>query len=204
MSHFAKNLRFLRQQQDVPLSELALQLNLWENTLTNLERGREEPGIETLLKLSDRFGLPVDHLLRRDLDLDQQRARKRKIKLILLDVDGTLTDGGMYYNERGEQSKRFNVKDGLIIHRLITRQNLRFGLISGGSTEPILRARADALGIDRVYTGRRPKVAVIQEWLAELNLKWEQIAYVGDDLNDLPPLRKAGLSACPADAADAV
>ncbi len=200
MSFFAKNLRFIRQQKQLSEADFALMLDIWEDTLKKYEREKAEPNLDTLLNISQALNLPVDHLLGRDLALQQQKVASRRIKLILLDVDGTLTDGRMYYSESGDQFKSFHVKDGMIIYRLISRQGVQFGLISSGSTEAILRKRAKTLGIQHVYTGTRPKMQVVKEWMQEFKLKFEQIAFVGDDLNDLPLLKKVGVSACPADA----
>ncbi len=204
MSLFAKNLRFIRQQKQLSEADFAIMLNVWEDTLKRFEREKAEPDLDTLIGISESLNLPVDHLLKRDLDLQQQRVASRRIKLILLDVDGTLTDGRMYYSESGDQFKAFNTKDGMMIHRLISRQGMPFGLISSGATESLMRKRAETLGIQHVYAGRRPKVQVVAEWLEALRLKHEQVAFVGDDFNDLPLLRKVGVSACPADAIPAV
>jgi len=200
LSHFAKNLRFLRQQRQLSESDFALTLDIWEDTLKRYEREKAEPDLDTLLRIADALALPLDHLLRRDLALEQQRLAKRRVKLILFDVDGTLTDGKMYYSEAGDQFKCFNVKDGMIIHRLIKRQGVQFGLISSGATEQLVKLRAEKLGIQHLYVGTRPKLQVVDKWCEQLKIDVEQIAFVGDDLNDLPLLRRVGVSACPADA----
>ena len=200
MSFFAKNFRFLRQQQGLTQAEFALLFDLWENTIDRYEKGKAEPDLEALVRISDAINLPIDHLLKRDLQLQQARIKARKIKLILLDVDGTMTDGGMYYSESGDQMKRFHTKDGLIIHRLISRQKVQFGFISSGSTEYLMKKRAETLGVQRLYAGTQPKVKVIDQWLSEMGIRYENLTYVGDDLNDLPVIQKAGVSACPADA----
>lgn len=136
--------------------------------------------------------------------LPLQLPQRDQIKLILLDVDGTLTDGGVYYAESGEEMKKFNVKDGLAIHRMISRYNMTFGLISSGTTPHILARRAEKLGIQRTYSGPEPKIHIVSQWLEELGLDFSAVVYAGDDLNDLAVIRKAGFSACPADAADQV
>lgn len=204
ISVFARNLRFLRKRRQQSQAEFALALGLWEETLIRFEQGRAEPDLATLVAIADALQAPVDYLLRNDLERRFQQLDGRSIRLILLDVDGTLTDGGMYYSESGDQFKRFQAKDGLAIHRLITRHGVQFGLISAGYTEQLLRRRAAALGIERVYCGTRPKIEVAEEWLAGMGLTLQQTAFIGDDLNDLPLLRRAGFSACPADAAPQV
>lgn len=200
VSFFAKNLRFIRQQKQLSEADFALMLGIWEDTLKRFERAKAEPDLDTLISIAEALDQPLDHLLKRDLDLQRQRLLNRRIKLILLDVDGTLTDGRMYYTESGDQMKSFNVKDGMMIYRLISRQGMQFGLVSSGYLENLMQQRAETLGIQRVYAGRRPKVQVVNEWLEEMNLRMEQVAFVGDDLNDLPLLKRVGVSACPADA----
>ena len=156
--------------------------------------------MDTLVTIADALDMPIDHLLKRDLQLMHQRIAKRRIRLILMDVDGTLTDGRMYYTESGEQMKAFHTKDGMIISRLIKRKGLQFGLVSSGMTESLLQHRAQTLGIQHVYTGGRPKIEVINEWSIQLGIKLEQMAFIGDDVNDLALMQHVGISACPADA----
>ncbi|MEM7659178.1 MAG: helix-turn-helix domain-containing protein [Bacteroidota bacterium] len=204
MSFFAKNIRFLREQRELTQAEFALLVDLWEDTIDRYEKSKLEPDLETLVRISDSLNVPLDHLLKRNLELQDARIQARNIRLILLDVDGTLTDGGMYYSESGDQMKRFYTKDGLIIHRLISRKNLQFGFISSGSTEYLMKKRAETLGVQHLYAGTQPKVKIVDQWLAKLNLRYEHLAYVGDDLNDLPLIKQAGIAACPADAVPAV
>jgi 3-deoxy-D-manno-octulosonate 8-phosphate phosphatase (KDO 8-P phosphatase) len=200
MGFFAANLQFLRKQRALPEAALASTLGIPTESLSLLEDGISEPSTDLLLRLSDLFEIPVDRLLRRDLAFLSAKANPENLQFILLDVDGCMTDAGMYYSLSGDQIKKFNSRDGLAIYRLIKRKGIQFGLVSSGHTPEILHARADNLGIQRVYTGTRPKIEVIEEWLAEMELGWEHVLYVGDDMNDLPAILKAGFSACPADA----
>ena len=126
-----------------------------------------------------------------------------QIKMIVFDVDGTLTDGGIYVMESGEEMKKFNVKDGMAIARL-QKKGYIFGLISGSKGQGAIRHRAQHLGIEHVYVGNRDKVAVLDEWLATLQLTPAQVLFMGDDLSDIAVMQHCGLSACPADAAGAV
>ena len=201
MSFFGRNLRHIRNQNKLDLAGFARVIDVWEDTLRRYENGKAEPDFDTLVQISEKLNLPIDHLLKRDLGLQQDRISNRKIRLILFDMDGTLTDGGMYYTESGDQFRRFNVKDGLAIHRTITRHGMEIGLISSGSTIGIMKARAKALGIKKVHAGTEPKVETVAKWMAQMGIGFENIAYVGDDLNDLPLIKKVGISACPADAA---
>ena len=148
-SYFARNLEFLRKQQDLSTSEISAKLQLAENQWLNFEQGKVEPDFELLIRISDFFHQSMDRLIRIDQQLRFHQWDKKQIKLILLDVDGTMTDGGMYYSESGDQAKRFHSQDGLAIHRLITRYGMEFGFISSGSTTAIVRKRAKKTGSNK-------------------------------------------------------
>ncbi len=124
----------------------------------------------------------------------------RDIKLLLLDVDGTLTDGGLWISPQGEMVKKFYVKDSLAIRRLIHRRQMEVGLISSGTTPHILAEIAKEWGIQLTHAGKVPKIQIVERWVQELGIDFGDIAYIGDDLNDLAVMMKVGLSACPADA----
>lgn len=127
------------------------------------------------------------------------KKKAAQIKLLVLDVDGTLTDGGVYIDSNGVQSKKFHIRDGMGI-TLLHEKGLPVGILSHSRSKTILDERARMLGIDRVYSGKEPKIEVLSRWLLELNLSFEQVAYIGDDVNDLEVLEKVGFSACPHDA----
>ena len=122
----------------------------------------------------------------------------QRIKALVLDVDGVLTDGGMYYGPAGEGLKRFNVKDGLGL-RLIVEAGVVVALISGENSE-ILRRRAEKLKLENVFVGVEDKLATLKQFLALKKVALEDVAYVGDDLNDLEALRVVGLPIAVADA----
>ena len=129
--------------------------------------------------------------------------RARRIRLLVLDVDGTLTDGGVYIDAHGVQSKKFNIKDGMGIS-LLQLQGVPVGFISHSRSSAILEERARMLNVTYVYSGKEPKSEVLGRWMAELGLTLEEVAYMGDDVNDIELLQKVGLSACPADAHQSV
>jgi YrbI family 3-deoxy-D-manno-octulosonate 8-phosphate phosphatase len=201
LSQFARNLIFFRQQKGLKIEEMARFLDVWDNNLRRYEQGKEEPDLSTLLQIAEKLETTTDHLLKRDLDGQQHRIRRQKIRLILLDVDGTLTDGGLYYGEKGEQLKKFDVKDGMAIARVLKHHPVRIGFISASSTEALIKNRADALNVPYVYAGKRPKVKIAEGWMGEMAINWKQVAFVGDDLSDIEIMKKAGFSACPSDAA---
>ncbi len=201
MSHFARNLIYFRQQKGLKVEEMARLLGIWDNNLRMYEQGKEEPDFDALVQIAEKLATPIDHLLKRDLDGQLQRIRRQKIRLILFDVDGTLTDGGLYYGEGGEQLKKFQVKDGMAISRVLKHHPVKIGFISASSTTELIRKRAEALKVPYVYAGDRPKIKIAEAWMGEMAISWKQIAFVGDDLSDLEIMGKAGFSACPADAA---
>lgn len=123
------------------------------------------------------------------------REKARKIQLLLLDVDGVMTDAGIYYSAEGVELKRFNAHDGYGI-QLAREQGLRIGIISGRST-PIVATRARLLHIKDVYQGVDDKVGAMRELQRKYKMETSEIAYMGDDLFDLPLLQSVGLSAAP-------
>jgi len=129
------------------------------------------------------------------------KRRLRRLRAFVSDVDGVLTDGGLYYGPRGPALKRFDVKDGMGL-RLLREAGLALALISGESG-PILEARAAKLKIRDVFQGVEDKAAVLRRFLASKGVDPGECAYAGDDVNDLGPMRLAGVAFAPADAAPA-
>ena len=120
------------------------------------------------------------------------QKKAAKIKLILFDVDGVLTDGGIIIDDRGVEAKRFDVRDGQGITSLI-HFGIRIGFITGRYSN-IVRRRAKELGVTMLYQNVKDKVQIYDRIKRKTGLKDEQIAYVGDDILDLPVLRKAGFA----------
>ncbi len=120
------------------------------------------------------------------------RSKARKIKLLLLDVDGVLTDGGIVMDNRGEEIKRFDVRDGHGI-RLLLRAAVRVAFITGRKSQVVSR-RARDLGIRLVYQQVYDKLEAYEKIKRKTRLTDEEIAYVGDDIVDLPVLRRVGLA----------
>lgn len=129
-------------------------------------------------------------------------ARCQSIQLILSDVDGVLTDGGLIFDNQGIEIKRFHVRDGMGI-RLWQRAGYQFGWITA-RTSHIVKVRATELGIDLVRQGFQEKRPVVEELMASLGLDWEHVAYVGDDLTDLSVINAVGLGIAVSDAAPEV
>ena len=130
---------------------------------------------------------------------DPEFARRAgRLEWLLLDVDGVLTDGRLYYGGGGERLKVFHVRDGLAV-RLAQRGGLKVGVLSGRAS-PALARRLTELGLDATITGRSDKGRAFAEFLDRHRSEAARVAYAGDDLLDLPVLERAGLSFAPADA----
>lgn len=124
--------------------------------------------------------------------------KAEKIKLIILDVDGTLTDGKIYIDNNGIEGKAFNVKDGFAIAQAI-KFGIKFAIITGRSSK-LVEKRAQELKIEDIYQGVNNKLEKLDQLCKKYNLNYGEIAYMGDDINDLPVLKRAGLKAVPNDA----
>jgi len=121
----------------------------------------------------------------------------RGVRLFATDVDGVLTDAGMYYSESGDEWKKFHTRDGMGI-KLLQKAGLITAIITQESTKIVMR-RAQKLTIPEVHQGAYDKLAVLNDLIARHGLTMEQVAYIGDDVNDLQALGAVGFSACPAD-----
>lgn len=129
------------------------------------------------------------------MKLDQ---RLQSIRMILSDVDGVLTDGGIFYDNQGIESKKFHVRDGLGI-KLWQRAGHQFGLLTARNSH-IVKVRATELNVAIVRQGFADKLPAAQQIMAENNLSAEDVCYIGDDLPDLPVMRQVGLAVAVADA----
>ncbi|MBN2790573.1 MAG: HAD hydrolase family protein [Candidatus Delongbacteria bacterium] len=123
----------------------------------------------------------------------------KKIKLIIMDVDGVLTNGTVFYSSTGESIKLFCVRDGFFIKHVGPEAGLDFAIITGGFGE-IVRTRAEVLGIDKIYAGHVDKESAYYEIKNSMDLEDEEIAYIGDDWFDWSAMQHAGLKAAPSDA----
>jgi len=126
----------------------------------------------------------------------------KQIRLLLLDVDGVLTDGSITYNDNGAESKVFNVKDGLGL-RWLMDAGIKV-CIATGRTSKALRHRCRDLGIDHIYEGVREKDTLLDSIIEQTGVSDKEIAFIGDDLVDLPLMKKIGLAIAVADAHEAV
>ncbi|HSC76314.1 MAG TPA: HAD-IIIA family hydrolase [Pseudomonadales bacterium] len=124
------------------------------------------------------------------------------IKLLLLDVDGVLTDGRITYNSEQQELKSFHIHDGLGI-KLLQRSGIQVGIITGRNS-PMVERRANELGITILVQGREDKIVAMKDIQKQLGLNSHEVAYMGDDLPDLAAIRQAGLGIAPANAAAVV
>lgn len=130
------------------------------------------------------------------------KEKLRRVEAVIMDVDGTMTDGAMYFGPNGEVMKRFSVRDGMGI-TLLQRAGIRTAIVTSENS-PIVISRAAKLKIERVVLGSRNKKRAVIELAEQLGTILENIAYIGDDVNDADPMRLCGVSACPANAATAI
>ncbi len=121
-----------------------------------------------------------------------------KIKYLVMDVDGTLTDGHIYMGEQGEVMCAFSVKDGYGLANMLPEMGITPMIITGRKSECVKRRAAD-LGITHLYRGVDDKLTLLKEICEQMNITPEEIAYIGDDLNDIECIEYCGLTACPAD-----
>lgn len=125
------------------------------------------------------------------------------IKLLVMDVDGTLTDGSIFIGEHGEIMKRFNCKDGYAIQNILPQMQVVPAIITGRESEILVR-RCEELHIKYLVQNCQNKVGALSEIIGELGIKMSEVAYIGDDLNDLACMRQVGYRGCPHDAAEEI
>ena len=160
--------------------------------------GVYEMSENTLLEIDEpSHWAAAEHLLLEELAASRRR-RGGTIRALVLDVDGTLTDGGMYYGRGGEAMKRFDTRDAAGLHQL-RESGVRLAVITGENSGAVA-ARMEKLRIDEYHPGVEDKAPVLEALSAKWKSSMDRIAYMGDDLNDEACLRRAGFSVCPADA----
>lgn len=186
---YRKNIEFLCSQKDFKKVDLGHFLSLSAGQLEN-------PDLMSLIRISRFFKVGIERLVNVDLTYSPEKG---SIKMLVLDVDGVLTDGGMYFTENGDQIKKFNTKDGMAIMKL-RKDSFPVAFLSSGFTNHMIQDRAKLLQLDHVYVGRDPKLDILNDWCDQLRINLSQVAYVGDDVNDLEIMEVCGLSACPKDA----
>ncbi len=193
MSLFATNLSFLLRKNNLGIEIISNELGV-----NDIAR----PLPDDIQHIATRFSLTTDLLLKTDLEAREEQ-RNKDIKLVVFDIDGVLTDAGMYYTEAGDEFKKFNAKDGLAIRR-VKQRGINTGIISHGFNSKIVTSRAERLQIDLVEVSQIPKLQTLNKWCEQLNISLTNVCFIGDDLNDEDILLAVGFSACPSDAVDDV
>ncbi|MCU0328852.1 MAG: HAD hydrolase family protein [Chitinophagales bacterium] len=126
--------------------------------------------------------------------------KNTKIKFFLLDIDGSLTDGGVYVDNNALQSKRFYAQDGEGI-KILKSRGVKIGFITAAfAVKPLIESRAQLLEVDKVYCGKEAKLGIAQGWSKELNIQFDEMAYLGDDIFDIELLQAVGIACIPANA----
>lgn len=144
----------------------------------------------------------IEGQLLRRIERDSKPPDVSKIKMLLTDCDGCLTDGGMYYTENGDEIKKFNTRDGMGFS-LLKSHGILTGIVTGEDRNLNAR-RAKKLKLDVINQGCVDKMSAVNEIARQYGLDLSEIAYIGDDINDLTVLENVGYGACPQDAADKV
>lgn len=132
-------------------------------------------------------------------DRESRNHYMKRIKLLVMDVDGTLTDGKIYVAATGEQFKAFDVKDGYGIRHILKKYEIKTAIITGRESG-IVQYRAKELDVDFIFQGIQDKVECLETLIGRLGYDWTNVAYIGDDVNDLQCINRAAWSGCPEDA----
>ncbi|MCA6362108.1 MAG: HAD hydrolase family protein [Bacteroidetes bacterium] len=193
MSRYAANLNYLLHRHNVAAADLAQQLGI---------RDLSHPLPDQLAAVAAHFHITPNLLLGELLE-EKENLRNRDIKLLVMDIDGVMTDGGMYYTESGDEFKKFNAKDGFAV-RALGKRGVKTGIISHGFNTKLIESRAMRLHISLIEVSQVPKLDTLSRWCSELGITPAQVCFIGDDLNDEDIIRAVGFSACPADATAAV
>ena len=142
----------------------------------------------------------LEKLMRKYKSEFQKTSTKPSVKLFVTDIDGTLTDGGMYYSENGDELKKFNTRDGMGLG-MLREAGIKTAIVTSEDRE-LNRRRAEKLKVDFLVQGKREggKVAAVTEFVKELGISMNEVAYIGDDVNCVELLSSVGYAACPSDA----
>ncbi len=130
------------------------------------------------------------------------KSKLEKVKLLVMDIDGTLTDGAMYYSADGEELKRFSTRDGMGV-TLLHKSNIKTAILTSENSQIALK-RGEKLKINKIILNSKDKTNALRQLSKEFSVNLDEIAYIGDDVNDLHAIQMAGVSACPSDSVEAI
>lgn len=193
MSLYAANISYLLHKNNLDAGKFSSDLGI---------KDLARPFPDEIPLVASRFALTSDLLLTTDIEL-RESQRSKEIKMLICDIDGVMTDGGMYYTEAGDDFKKFNAKDGLAMRRL-KKSGVNTGIISHGFSTNLILRRAERLFIEHVEVSLVPKIETLKKWCDALKISPANICFIGDDINDEEIIKAVGFSCCPADAVDAV
>jgi YrbI family 3-deoxy-D-manno-octulosonate 8-phosphate phosphatase len=150
--------------------------------------------------ISEEYDIELSSMLFRHVFRTKKLQKQLKdIQLLILDVDGVMTDGGLYFTDEGDHIKKFNAKDGMAIAQL-TKRDFQVGIISSGFSGKAVERRAKLLGIQHCSVNKESKLTRLRTICSSLGIELAQVAMIGDDINDLEIFEVCGFSACPSDA----
>jgi len=193
---FAENLKIFFERSRLSDQDFASTMGINTELLNHFLSGKIIPDANTLLLLSTIFKISIDALLKGKF----RNLPEMEIRMLVIDVDGVMTDAGMYFSDSGDEIKKFNARDGrAIIH--IMKLGIEVAFLSSGLKKTAVINRAERLGVKRVFVGRDRKEDILAKWQAETAIPFSSIAYIGDDTNDLGAMQLCGFTACPSDAA---
>jgi 3-deoxy-D-manno-octulosonate 8-phosphate phosphatase (KDO 8-P phosphatase) len=193
MSLYAANLSYLLHKNNLEAGKISSDLGI---------KDLARPFPDEIPLIASRFALTTDLLLKTDIELREDQ-RSKDIQLLIMDVDGVLTDAGMYYTEAGDDMKKFNAKDGIALRRL-SKRGMKTGIISHGFSTALITRRAERLFIEHVEVSLVPKIETLKKWCEALKISPANVCFIGDDVNDEEIIKLVGFSACPADAVDEI
>jgi len=200
---FSENFKYLSARRKTDAVQWAKQTGISESLIRDFLKKKALPDAEQLIKISETLNYPIAQFLTVNIQARERLVQTFDFKFLVVDIDGVMTDGGIIYTENGDEIKKFHARDGLAIISLINA-GYQVGFLSSGFTQNTITHRAKILGVKKVYIGTWKKLEVLEKWCNEMKITMQNVAYIGDDLNDIPVIEKVGLSACPADAAEAV
>lgn len=130
------------------------------------------------------------------------KSKLKKVKLLVMDIDGTLTDGAMYYSQNGEELKRFSTRDGMGI-TLLHKSEIKTAILTSENSQ-IAQKRGEKLKINKIILNSKDKSNALISLSEHFSISLAEIAYIGDDVNDLHAMKMAGVSICPSDAVEEI
>ena len=196
---FAENLKHLLSRNDIPIEDLAFKAVVPLKYLIRYPTGQAEPNIRALLNLSEFFEVPIDMMLKTDMAAAEAEAAQMDIKFLAIDVDGVMTNGEVSLNENGDEIRAFHMHDTRAIVATV-KKGVSVGFLSSNDKDGSVQAWAKKLGVGYVYCGKDHKSEVLRQWTEKLGIELSQVAFIGDDVNDIATVRRVGLGVAPSNA----